>query len=110
MIQFEDWIDYMEGEADLKTMAKLGLLIEHSYADREILSNLLHLRMLIERVDPALEIEPRIQKAGFLDDLHERVMSFIEGNQPEAKRSTAAPPKPLTERADDSRENSSVLD
>ena len=115
MRKLEDWIDYMEGEADLKTMGRLGLLIEHSRADREVLSNLMRMRMLIEHADPAIALEPLTEKAGFLDRLHDRVMTFIEEGQRgrgrlSTSKSSASGSSRSEVRADDSKENSSALD
>jgi len=80
MTKLEEWIDYMEGEADLKTMAKLGLLLEHSRRDREILQNLMRVRQMIELSDPALDIHEFVEDPSYMERLHARTMARIKKN------------------------------
>lgn len=97
MTKLEDWIDYMEGEADLKKMAKLGLLVEHSERDREILTNLMRVREHIRLADPANAIEDQISKPSFLKNLHREILSAVQSEKL----------RPLNE---SSKENSSTRD
>jgi hypothetical protein len=78
MNKLEEWIDYMEGEADLNLMAKLGLLLEHSRRDREILQNLMRVRKLIELADPSEAIHEIVEDPEYLERLHARTMATIK--------------------------------
>ena len=108
MAKLEEWIDYMEGEADLKLMAKLGMLLEHSRDDREILQNLMRVRQMIELSDPAHEIHEFVEDPAYLERLHARTMSRIK-KKPQI-REDGKPAQEVISESESAEETSSSLD
>ena len=66
------WIDYMEGETDVRVQADLNELLSLSKADRTELEKLQKLRALIRQSEPHLILSHR--QAG---RLHDRIMQAV---------------------------------
>lgn len=68
------WIDYMEGETDLRLQADLKELLALSETDRTELETLQKLRALIRQSEPHLILSDR--QAG---RLHDKIMNAVKG-------------------------------
>ncbi len=77
MTRLEDWIDFIEGEADEKTRGRLSLLLAHSKTDRLIYKNLRRLRQIVLHADKAEAIEPLLENEKLMMDLHNRIMKTV---------------------------------
>jgi hypothetical protein len=77
MSKLSEWIDFTEGEMDLKSMERLALLLKHSIADQLILDNLRRLRKIVKKSDPMTDQKSVLNEPEFLNQFHEKVMRSI---------------------------------